>query len=834
MYWRKLLLIAFSIGWPLSAAALPDIVFVTQPPHPADFATANATFGNHQATLDSIPRGGDLYIRYSDGTLKNITAAAGFGNSGFQGANAIAVRDPSVHWNGNKIIFSMVIGAPTQQYQYKSYRWQIYEVTNIGQSQIPVITKVPNQSADYNNVMPIYGTNERIIFVSDRPHAGLTHTYPQRDEYESTPTNTGLWSLNPATGDIFQLDHSPSGDFNPSLDSFGRVLFTRWDHLQRDQQNRCSQSSFGAFNFENELPNAQQLDTDTEVFPEPRGNCELPPNSILDRHSFNHFFPWQINEDGTEMETVNHIGRHELVSYIGKSFNNDPNIEEFYSQYTRFNQKSIENFFQIHEHPQFQGVYYGINAPEFGTHASGQIIKMDAPPSLTADKIAITYVTHHDTANPSDSPSGNHIGLSRDPMPLSDGTLIAAHAGTTRSDSNIGSSAAPQSRYSFRLRKYEFSGSYAAPTDFLTSGITKSVNYWSPDQMVTYTNATLWELQPQEIRIRAKPNAIPKDLEAPEKEMFNSAAVDLNEFKTYLRDNNLALIVSRNVTTRDELDHQQPFNLTVAGSSTSTIAKSGKAYEIGLLQIFQGDLIRAYESNGANGRRVIAQPMHSVSSNPDAHSVAGSVKIAADGSLAAFVPARRALTYQLTDNNGVGVVRERFWLTFQPGEIRVCASCHGVNGKDQKGHSAPVNPPQALKSLLEYWKGIPHDSGPGSDFELKLKLTAKKAKSGSLAPLLTYSITPGTGNGAQRTVSLKLQAGKTSCGEIASFTTGADGRYSASSKALPAVAKNTTLQFSLEYGERKIASKRYLLARNTRKKPVSTKNLCAALKKSFQ
>ena len=38
--------------------------------------------------------------------------------------------------------------------------------------------------------------------------------------------------------------------------------------------------------------------------------------------------------------------------------------------------------------------------------------------------------------------------------------------------------------------------------------------------------------------------------------------------------------------------------------------------------------------------------------------------------MAAFVPARRAMTWQLTDPAGAPVVRERYWLTFQPGEIR--------------------------------------------------------------------------------------------------------------------------------------------------------------------
>jgi hypothetical protein len=80
------------------------------------------------------------------------------------------------------------------------------------------------------------------------------------------------------------------------------------------------------------------------------------------------------------------------------------------------------------------------------------------------------------------------------------------------------------------------------------------------------------------------------------------------------------------------------------------------------------------------------------------------VAIAADGSIAAFVPARRALSWQLTDANGVPVVRERYWLTMQPGEVRVCGSCHGVNTHDQAGEAPPTNPPLALRQLLTHWQ----------------------------------------------------------------------------------------------------------------------------------
>src|SRR5688572_21800968 len=135
-----------------SAAAGPTldypILFVTQVPIAADFTTIGSTFGNHRASLDSVGRGGDLWIRYPDGTLKNLTLAAGYGGSGFLSGNAaIAVRDPAVSWDGTKALFSMVMGAPTARYQVNTYYWQLYEITNLGQLETPVITKVPHQPA---------------------------------------------------------------------------------------------------------------------------------------------------------------------------------------------------------------------------------------------------------------------------------------------------------------------------------------------------------------------------------------------------------------------------------------------------------------------------------------------------------------------------------------------------------------------------------------------------------------------------------------------------------------------------------------------------------------
>jgi hypothetical protein len=715
-------------------ADLPNpILFVTQVPIPADFTTIGSTFGNHQGTLAAVGRGGDLWIRYPDGSLKNLTAAAGFGMAGFQDADAIAVRDPSVHWDGAKALFSMVVGAPPQQYQVDAYYWQIYEISGLGQDETPVIAKVPNQPTDFNNISPIYGTDDRILFTSDRPRSGERHLYPQLDEYEEAPTVSGLWSLDPATGDLFLLNHAPSGNFTPSIDSFGRVVFTQWDHLQRDQQADADnedeaaggECTYCTFNYSSEAASAERLDSRAEVFPEPRAGRDLEGTNFWG-HRFNHFFPWTINEDGTEGEVLNHLGRQELHSYIPPALTDDDNLVEYYGQYDRFNPNPIENFFQIREDPTTPGRYFGVDAGEFQTHAAGQIVRMDAPPTVDADHVAVVYVTHRDTRNPSDNPGADHTGLHRDPLPLSDGQLLAVHTAETRNDANEGSRAYPRSRYDFRLRFMEDRGDgyfTAGPT--LTSGISETISYWDPDVLVSYSGE-LWELQPVEVRARSRPPRRTIPLPQPEAEVFADVGVELAALQTWLRQHNLALAVSRNVTSRDDLDRQQPFNLRVHGSNTETGTGEGRVYDVAYMQFFQGDQIRGLTFGGDEpraGRRVLAQLMHDAAAlAANAPAAAGdpvaSVAIAADGSMAAFVPARRAMSWQLTDEEGVGVVRERYWLTFQPGEVRVCASCHGLSERNQAGQDHPQNQPDALRQLLQRWQETQTPSPPAQNVYL--------------------------------------------------------------------------------------------------------------------
>lgn len=712
------LLLGAGTGDPSATSLLSidnPILFVTQVPIPADFTTVASVFGNHRGDIDSVPRGGDLMIRYPDGTLRNLTKVTGYGMDGMQGANAIAVREPSVHWSGTKALFSMVIGSPTEQFVPGSYRWQIYEITGLGKTDSPVIRMIPNQPASFNNVSPIYGTDDRILFTSDMPRNGAAHLYPQLDEYEEAAVVTGIWSLDPIGGGLFLLDHAPSGDFSPSIDSFGRVIFTRWDHLERDQQadsDAVQGGDFGTFDYADETATATRLPRREEVFPEPRSSrTDLLSGTNLEGHSFNQFFPWTINEDGTEVETLGALGRHELQTFFNRSINDDPNLEEFIAgQRPRTNSNDLRSLMQMREDPQRPGTYFGIDAPEFATHAAGQLVSITAPPSLRADQIQVTWVTARSTAAATDdglTPPPDHTGLYRNPVPLSDGTLVAVHTAETHPDRNEGTRERPRSRYDFRLKTIQREGIFWRAGDPLTAGISKAVSYFDPDVLVSWSG-NLWELDPVEVRARPRPARLSPKLEQQELDVFTQEGVNVSEFKKYMQDKGLALIVSRDVTVRDAADRQQPFNLSVAGSAHQTVARPGKIYALKFLDIFQADQLRGLGgvANPRQGRRVLARPMHdpavknpSASTNPP-----GSVRVAADGSIAAFVPARRAMTWQTSDASGTGVVRERYWLTFQPGEIRLCKSCHGVNSADQIGRSAPVNQPEALREILRFWK----------------------------------------------------------------------------------------------------------------------------------
>lgn len=670
------------------------ILFVTQTPYHSTFDTITATFGNHNSSDRFAPRGGDLMIQYPSGKLRNLTEEAGYG---LTPADAIAVREPGVHWDGKRAVFSMVVGGVTKN-ELEPVFWQIYEVTGLAEGETAKITRLPNQPESFNNVSPVYGSDGRIIFTSDRPLSGEARHYPQLDEYESVATNTGLWSFDPdaAGGDLKLVTHVPSGAFSPKVALDGRVIYVRWDHLQRDQQADVGTGQYGAFDYVSE--DSDDLASGiTEDFPEERADELVKPGNH--RHQFNQFFPWQIHQDGTEEETVNHVGRHEMVGYIessreGLPYGSGGNGHE-----------PITNFFHVTEDLSDPGTFYGIDAPEFGTHTTGAIVKINGKLGVNAADMFPIHVTDPETAGAPEAGSavGESDGRYRNPVPLKDGSLLAVVNEDPRQESGNGEGLFGNETYKLRIRhivKKEGTEyfTYGAP---ITQGITDKVTYFSNQlfQDVTY-DGPMWELDPVEVVVREAP-IMPPTFHVPEIELAiieQMMAVNggYDALREYLAEKGYALVISRNVTRR--ADDQQPYNLVVPGGA-QTMEPGATPDEVEYIQFYQADQVRGYTEH-RDGRRPVPRPMHSA---PDSgEGPEGSYRLGMDGSFAALVPARRAVTWQLTSGSGEPVVRERYWVTFQPGEIRVCPNCHGLNKTDiVLGEGEPTNAPETLGPLLQ-------------------------------------------------------------------------------------------------------------------------------------
>jgi hypothetical protein len=694
---------------PPDPAARYPILFVTQVPVATDREARLSAFANHLSGIDQVPRGGDLMLRYPDGSLRNLTREAGYGSHGMQGANAIAVREPAVHWSGARALFSMLRGAPARAGEEARAFWQIYEASGLAEGAAVKIVRVGGQPALANNLSPLYASDGRILFTSDRPRDGAPHLYPQLDEYEATPTVTGIWSLDPASGALRILNHTPSGAFSPIIDSYGRIVFTRWDHLQQDQLAQRDRDAlgngvalpFGSFNYAGEALDSPALATREERFPESHSTTS-GPYGPLSGYTNNFFTAWQMNQDGSGEETLNHVGQHELAfGFLTPSFAADPALSNHTVDAVHANRFALRResgLFHLREYPRHPGRYVATAARDRDAFTTGQLVRLSGSPAMNAEQMTLTALTAGDKG---DALGG---GRYRNPLPLSDGTLVASYSSERHAPEP--GKPLPDLRL-VRLVFDRASGLYRAGAP-LTGGIRKSLRWWTAAGSRAWSGE-LWELEAVEVRPRAAP--VParaqSGLEAPERAVLAEEGVSEEVLRAWLLERDLALIVTRDQTSRDRADLQQPFNLRVPGGkqTLSASAPGGRVYEIDHFQLFAGQQLRAYP--GRDGRRVIAQALEGDANPPNAAGPAGSVKIAPDGSTAALVPARRALTWQTTDARGTPIVRERNWLTFQAGEMRVCASCHGVNARNQAGLPDPRNKPQALRELLRWWKSQP-------------------------------------------------------------------------------------------------------------------------------
>ena len=163
----------------------------------------------------------------------------------------------------------------------------------------------------------------------------------------------------------------PSGDFTPLVASDGRVIFTRWDHLQRDQQN--NEGTLDAMAPSTTPPERapQQL---TDATPRSSPSCAASRRAATSTGTRS-----TSSSPGRSTRTVPGSRRSTTsaaTSCAGYFDSAHDGLPEFIAPEDR---RTADLFLQLEEDPLRPGYFYGTNAPEFATHAAGQIIGLDAP-----------------------------------------------------------------------------------------------------------------------------------------------------------------------------------------------------------------------------------------------------------------------------------------------------------------------------------------------------------------------------------------------------------------------------------------------------------------------
>ena len=233
-------------------------------------------------SLRSTQNGGGLYrlkYRYDAGTRQNVI---------FEGPTHITnyseildAQHPSLSLDGSKVVFSC------RHADYPN-SWTICEVNSDGTGGVRRITTprprahLGGMSHDVNpyylpylpNGDPARAGEGGIGFLSDQ--AGF------RDEYNTTRT-LSLYVADANGGNIRQLDFNPSHNLSPWLDSYGTVVYTRWEHNEHQGQNFMSLFHMASSDYDSAGTNQ------FGVFGEhvrTMGNSFHGPSEILDVNTF--------------------------------------------------------------------------------------------------------------------------------------------------------------------------------------------------------------------------------------------------------------------------------------------------------------------------------------------------------------------------------------------------------------------------------------------------------------------------------------------------------------------------------------------------------------------
>ncbi len=197
---------------PISLAALPaavtnqPILFVVRNQYQTDHHNTHTMF---PSATNEISNG---YYEGGNSALKVFDPATGGVRTILDaGANGV-IRDPDVHFSGTRIVFAW----------RKSVAdcYHIYEINTDGTG-----LKQLTALSDVDDFDPIYLADDRIVFVS-----GRETKYVMCNKHLSH----NLYRMDADGANITQIGKSTLFEGHPSLTSDGRILYDRWEYVDRD------------------------------------------------------------------------------------------------------------------------------------------------------------------------------------------------------------------------------------------------------------------------------------------------------------------------------------------------------------------------------------------------------------------------------------------------------------------------------------------------------------------------------------------------------------------------------------------------------------------------
>jgi len=178
----------------------------------------------------NIGMGGGLFILKGilsgNVTLIDVLKNSQCTNGSFKGSNLAggAFLSPDLSYDGKTIVFSW---SPTANPCYHIFK------VNIDGSNLTQLTDGVARPANFlinsnhNDMDPVWLPNGRIAFISDRRGGyGRCHT-------KEKPTFT-LHSMKDDGSDIICLSYHETNEWHPSVDNRGKIVYTRWDYVDRD------------------------------------------------------------------------------------------------------------------------------------------------------------------------------------------------------------------------------------------------------------------------------------------------------------------------------------------------------------------------------------------------------------------------------------------------------------------------------------------------------------------------------------------------------------------------------------------------------------------------